>query len=473
MGRLAFEQRVFLLALGAGAAGSVTALVLLWSGGYAPKVQWTLTVVIVLGWLGFAAAARERVVMPLQTLANLLEAMREGDYSIRAREPARGDVLGDLMIEVNQIGELLRSQRFARVDATALLQQVIEEIDVALFTFDAEGRLRLVNRAGERLLAQPSTRLLGRAASDLGLDDLLRDSEPVRTIERAFPGQTGRWQSRRSMFREGGAPTRLLVLSDLSKALRDEERQAWQRLIRVLGHELKNSLAPMKSTAATVSGLLRRDSPPELWRDDAQRGLDMIAERCESLNRFVSSYARLARLPAPRLRPTAIEPLVRRVAELETRYLVAVVDGPSADVAADAGQLEQLLINLVKNGVEAAQETEGEVEVSWRVDEEHVEITVADTGPGLAATQNLFVPFFTTKPGGSGIGLVLSRQIAEAHGGELRLENREDVAHGCVATLRLPRAVSEAPDVRDDGDRDRAPRDREMTEPPAAARRAG
>ncbi|MEM8930433.1 MAG: PAS domain-containing protein, partial [Acidobacteriota bacterium] len=325
------------MTVAAGLPGTLVALGILWFGDYEAKVQWTATVFLLGLWLGFSLAVRERTVMPLQTVANLLESLREGDYSIRAREPGGDDALGDVLYEVNQLGELLRRQRFQRVDATTLLQQVIEEIDVAVFTFDEDYRLRLVNRAGERLMARSADRLLGLSAADLRLDDCL-EGEPARTLERSFPGGAGRWQSRRSTFREAGRPTFLLVLADLSKALRDEERQAWQRLIRVLGHELKNSLAPMKSTATTLAGVLRREHPHEGWRDDAQHGLQMIAERCESLNRFVNAYSKLARLPEPRRRPTPIGPLVRRVAELETRRPVTADDGPERVLEIDADQ---------------------------------------------------------------------------------------------------------------------------------------
>ena len=436
------EQRIFWTAVAAGFPGSSATLLILWFGDYTAKVQWTFSILILALWWGFAFAARQRTVTPLQTLANLLEALREGDYSIRARHPSPEDALGEVMLEVNKLGDLLRDSRFDAVDATALLEKVIEEIDVAVFTFDETSTLRLVNRAGERMMAQPASRLIGRTAGDLGLADLL-EGEAGRTFERSFPGQTGRWHCRRSTFREGGLPNHLLVLSDLSKALREEERQAWQRLIRVLGHELNNSLAPIKSTASTLSRVLRRDDPHEGWREDAERGLEMIAERCASLNRFVAAYSRLARLPSPTLRPTRVAPLVRRVVSFETRLAVEVLDGPEVSVEADPDQLEQLLINLLKNGVEAVLENGGGVRVAWRTVDQELEIMVSDDGPGLPKTQNLFVPFFTTKPGGTGIGLVLCRQIAEAHGGALKLDNRQDQS-GCEARLRLPLSATQA-----------------------------
>ena len=436
------EQRIFWTALAAGMPGSLAVLGILWFGDYSAKVQWTFSILILAVWWGFAFAARERTVTPLQTLANLLEALREGDYSIRARRPSTDDALGEVMLEVNKLGDLLRTARFDAVDATALLEKVIEEIDVAVFTFDETATLRLVNRAGERMMAQPSARLIGRTAENLGLADLLEGAHS-RTFERSFPGQTGRWHCRRSTFREGGLPNQLLVLSDLSKALREEERQAWQRLIRVLGHELNNSLAPIKSTASTLSRVLRRKDRHEGWREDAERGLEMIAERCASLNRFVAAYSRLARLPSPTMRPVLVGPLVRRVVSFETRLPVTVLEGPETSVEADADQLEQLLINLLKNGVDAALETGGGVRIGWSSTEGGLEVVISDDGPGLPPTQNLFVPFFTTKPGGTGIGLVLCRQIAEAHGGTLSLENRSD-GTGCEARLRLPLVDSQA-----------------------------
>ena len=433
------ERRVLLFVLLSGLPGVLAALLLLWRGDYSSKTQWTVAILILCVWLGFALALQERVRHPLQTLSNLLAALGEGDYSIRARGARRDDALGEVMLEVNALGETLRQQRLGALEATALLRTVMAEIDVAIFAFDGEQRLRLVNRGGERLLAQPAERLLGRRAADLGLAHCL-EGAATRTLEMTFPGGPSgpaRWGMRRSPFREQGLPHQLLVIADLSLPLREEERQAWRRLIRVLGHELNNSLAPIKSMAGSLEDLLKREPRPADWNEDMQRGLRVIVARAAALSRFMEAYARLARLPQPRLQPVDVGSWVRRVAGLETRLQVKLKPGPDLTIQADPDQLEQLLINLLRNGVDAALETGGGVIVGWRKNASHVEVRVEDDGPGLSSTGNLFVPFFTTKPGGSGIGLVLSRQIAEAHGGTLTLENRRD-AHGCEARLLLP-----------------------------------
>ena len=433
---LTHDRRVVLLALGAALPAVATALGILWTGDYTPKVRWTLTVLVVLAWLAFTQALRERVVRPLQTVSNLRAAMREEDFSIRARGARPDDALGEVLVEVNALAETLREQRLGALEATALLSRVMAEIAVAVFAFDAEGRLRLVNRFGERLLGQPEPRLRGLRAEELGLASFLDETSP-QILEARFPGGAGRWEIRRSAFRLGGEPHRLLVLADVSRPLREEERQAWQRLIRVLGHELNNSLAPIQSIAGSLQKLATDPEPPADWRADLRQGLTVIAARAEALSRFTTAYARLAKLPPPRLTPVPIEPLVRRVTGLETRLPVGVIPGSAVTVPADADQLEQLLINLVRNAVDAALETRGGVALGWKRSPDSVEIWVADDGPGLPNTTNLFVPFFTTKPGGSGIGLVLSRQIAEAHGGSLTLENRHG-HRGCIARLRIP-----------------------------------
>jgi nitrogen fixation/metabolism regulation signal transduction histidine kinase len=433
---LNFERRIIMLAVVAGLPGSIVALSLLWTGNYTPKVEWTLTVLILGFWWGFAFAVRERVVFPLRTFSNLLAALREGDFSVRARDANVEDALGEVMQQVNAMSETLREQRLGALEATTLLRKVMEEIDVAVFAFDPQQKLRLINRAGERLLAKPAERLTGLTASEIGLAECL-EGEPVQTLPMTFPGGTGTWGMRRSAFREHGIPLQLLVISDLTRPLREEELKAWQRLVRVLGHELNNSLTPIKSISGSLESILSREPLPPDWKDDTCRGLAVISARSESLSRFIGAYARLAKLPRPTIAPVPVGEWVRRVVSLETRLNIAVEPGPEVSIRADADQIEQLLINLLRNAADAALETGGGVKVGWSRNSSYVEVRVEDEGPGLSNTANLFVPFFTTKPGGSGIGLVLSRQIAEAHGGALTLENRRG-GSGCQARLRLP-----------------------------------
>jgi len=437
--RLPHDLRVQLLALAAALPALALAGWLLARSDLQPRTRWTLGTVVVVSWLAFAASAREAVARPLQTLSNLLAALSEEDFSFRARVGRRDDALGQALVEVNALAQTLREQRLGALEATALLRKVMEEIDVAVFAFDAASELQLMNRAGERLLGARSERLIGLGAEAVGLAPFLT-GEPTRTAEAAFPGAAGRFDVRRTSFRQRGKPMQLVVLADVSRALRDEERQAWQRLIRVIGHELNNSLAPIRSVAGSLESLLLREPRPEDWEGDMRRGLSVIAARAESLRRFMEAYAQLARLPAPARRAVELAPLVRRVAGIEPRVRVAVTDGPDLTIDADPDQLEQLLINLVKNAAEAVAGSPGGVRLHWSLVEKPapaIEIRVDDDGPGLPPTANLFVPFFTTKPGGSGIGLVLCRQIAEAHGGTLSLANRTE--GGCRATLRLPR----------------------------------
>src|SRR5690349_5455354 len=278
---LVHEQRILVMSLIAGSPAVITCMIILWwVGDYTPKVQWTLSVLIIGVWLGFSFGLRERVASPLRTLANLLEAMREGDYSIRARGSKGRDAMSEVMVQVNAMSATLRAQRLGALEATTLLKKVMEEIDVSIFAFDAEHRLRLLNRAAERLLGEPAERVLGKEASALGLQAYL-EGDTQHIVQHTFKGGAGRWSIGRSSFREGGLPHQLLVVTDLTRPLREEELKAWQRIVRVLGHELNNSLAPIKSIAGSLENILTRLPRAEDWEDDMKRGLAVIASRSE------------------------------------------------------------------------------------------------------------------------------------------------------------------------------------------------
>jgi two-component system nitrogen regulation sensor histidine kinase NtrY len=427
------EDAVLALAIAAVLIPTLVAMPLLWAGPYELKTKVTFTLFIVLGGGGLALAVRARVMRPLQTLANLTASLRERDYAVRGRHGRRDDALGLAIGELGALAEQLRAERWRDEEAAAGLARVVESLDAAVIAVDSGNVVRLANRTAERLVGRE---LEGATLAELELDELFATDTP-RTIALALPGGRGTWEVRPSEVRLSGMPHRLVVMTDVQHALRAEERQAWQRLVRVLGHEINNSLGPISSIAETLRTGLARPIRPTDFEDDLSRGLEVIERRAAALARFMQSYARLVRLPPPRLGRVDVAAWIGRNVALETRAKVDVAAGPPLVIPGDADQLDQMLINLVKNAAEASAETGGTVRVSWSLAANTVAIVVEDEGHGVADATNLFVPFFTTKPNGSGIGLVLARQIAEAHGGSLVVRNRKH-ARGAEAVIALP-----------------------------------
>lgn len=455
--RLLYEHRVSLYSFLVALPGLLVGTVLVWMQPWSTESRLALVFVELFIWWLLASALQEQTTRPLQTLANVIASLREEDYSFRARNATPEDALGELSLEVNALADMLSNQKVRAIEATALLQRVVDEIDAPLFAFDPASKLRLVNPAGERLLRQSEARMLGRSAVELSLQPCLgADNESI--VELKLNDSQARWLLRRSSFRQNGVPHTLVVLSDVSRALREEERRAWQRLIRVLGHELSNSLAPIKSIAGSLRSRVSATTMAADVRSDVERGLEIIEARSAALHRFLEAYRRLAQMPAPVLREISLGPLIARAAGLETRINVQVQPGPEVIFPADPDQLEQMLINLVRNAADAVLEmststatekspvkqsgadSEGVV-VRWNVDAEDVVLAIEDDGPGLMNPANVFTPFYTTKPNGSGVGLVLSRQIAEAHGGRIEIGNRSN-ARGCSVRVVLPRSPS-------------------------------
>jgi nitrogen fixation/metabolism regulation signal transduction histidine kinase len=383
-----------------------------------------------------AAALIEGMVRPLQTLSNVVSSLREGDYSFRARGAAAPDAIGELAAEVNALADLLQKQRVRSLEATALLGRILEVMHAPLFAFDRENLLQLVNNAGLKLLGLPHARCFGRTARELGLGDLLR--APDQSVHSFSSGST-RWLLRKAFFRQDGAPHTLLLLADVSLPLQEEEQIAWKRLIRVLGHELSNSLAPIKSIAGSLLARVERmEGQDDATLHDFRRGLGVVESRADSLHRFVQSYRLLAQLPPPHLKPVPLAGLLERVAHLEQRLPILLEPGPPVTLNADPDQLEQMFINLLANAVDASLANGSHpVRARWQVADANLLVIIEDRGLGIANTENLFVPFYTTKPAGSGVGLALAQQIARAHGGEIRLLNRDD-GEGARATIRLP-----------------------------------
>jgi len=441
--RLRYEYRIRLWLTILALPTTVSATILIYQQ---TESLWTATAIaaaILLTWAIVASYFFDQLIRPLQTLANVVAALREDDFSFRARGAYRGDSLGDLALEINALASTLQSQRAAARDALTLVERVMTSMQVPVLAFDAAGHLRLLNPAAEQAFQLPRQRCLGRSATELSLNTLLATDDEGLYENEIQPMEVSsaniRWSVRRTTFRLQGVPHSLFVLSDIAAALREEERLAWQRLIRVLSHEINNSLTPIKSIAGSLRARLQDGSAHS--SEELYRGLTVIEERAASLNRFLQAYQQLMRLPAPQLRFLSLEPLLQQVIHLETRLPVTLHRGPAVLLYADADQLQQLLINLIRNAVEAAlSSTDGnapEVVVNWKTTPTSVVLQVRDNGMGLMNPANLFVPFYTTKPEGSGIGLVLAQQIAIAHKGSVSLSNDPQTT-GCVAELRLP-----------------------------------
>jgi two-component system, NtrC family, nitrogen regulation sensor histidine kinase NtrY len=431
-----FETTLVLLALAGGAPAVLVTIALLAAGELSAKVVWTVGPLCVACWIVVPFWLRDRITGRLRTLSSVLEAFREGDYSVRGRHSDRDGALGSAMRELNALGDALRDHRLGAIEASNLLERVMASIDVVVMAVDDRGVVRLANRAAESLVGRPASELVGASVRGLGLEDLLEGEAP-RLFSPVADGATGPFELRRSDFRLAGRPHTLLVLADLHRALRDQEREAWRRLVRVLGHEINSSLAPIQSIGQSLVDLAGRSDRPADWEDDLGTGLSVITRRAGALARFMVAYSKLARLPPPTLAPVEVRSWAERVATLETRSAVHIEGGPDVTIEADGDQLDQLLLNLVKNAADACADNGGGVRVRWTAGPQWMEIRVEDDGPGISDTKNLFVPFFTTKPDGTGIGLALSRQIAEGHGGTLHLEPGPG-GRGAVARLRLP-----------------------------------
>ncbi len=418
--RLPFERRLRLWLF----AFALPTLVLTWLLlRDSPAVALAATVTASLFWLLAATVFLDQFLRPLQTLSNVVAALREDDFSFRARGARRNDALGDLALEINSLAATLQQQRGAANDALTLVERVLSTMQSPVLAFDAAGTLRLLNLAATQHFRLDNP--LGHSAFTLQLEELLAVPD-----QGTYPTQTTRWSVRRATFRLHGVPHTLLVLTDVAAALREEERLAWQRLIRVLGHEINNSLTPIKSIAGTL-----RTRQLALADPDFQRGLTVIEDRAASLNRFLQAYQRLSRLPPPTLVPVLLSQLLTQVAALESRLPVAITPGPQVTLQADPDQLQQALINLLQNAVDAACDPENprppQVGITWTANAIHI----SDNGRGITNPTNLFVPFYTTKPQGSGIGLVLAQQIATAHHGTITLTPANP---GTRATLTLP-----------------------------------
>ena len=436
--RIRFKKRVTRYALLMLAPSVLVMILLLVNGNFSLKVWVTALAFVGITTLIYYRWLMSSIYRPIQSASNLVSAIREGDYSMQSRPSSTQDALGELYHEINLLIEDLKNQHQRAVESRILLNGIMDHTDVAIMAFDSHHRITLSNRAGCELLDVTPGACVGHTAEEFGVEELLsvEESKPFR---HQFPGASGRWTVRRKEFREDGIPQSLLLIQDLSKSLREEERTAWKRLIRVMGHELNNSLAPIKSISGTLNTLVQRENLDEELKEDLEDGLHVIQKRADALSRFVGDYSKIAKLPQPDRSHFSLNALIDRIVNLHDfkGSSISSENCCQVELFADEAQIEQLLINLTKNAIEANGATGGVTTIRCKRELRWILIEVYDEGLGLASSDNLFIPFYSTKPGGSGIGLTLSQQIAENHEGSLELVNRDD-RQGCVARVTIP-----------------------------------
>jgi len=447
--RLGLQFRLLLLlllgaalALGAHAAVALWPLpaVLAWFGWQAPPA-WSgtalgLSLLLILPWLMLLSTL---ALAPLQRLLRALEATvmsyRDGDFSsaIAAPEPGVAYELAALMQAHSELGQALREQRQQIAQRELLLDTVVQNTPVALLLVDDQGRITFANLAARQLLAEG--RSLARAAwadilaqAPAALAEALR-SQGDQFFSVAQGGSDESFHLQQRPVTLLGRAHRLILLRRMTRELSRQEVASWKRVIRVLSHELNNSLAPISSMAHSGAELLRRGDTERLGPV-----LASISARAADLHSFLSGYASVAKLPAPRLAAVDWEAMLARLSPHGAFEIVGELPAQPGNL--DAAQIEQALINLLKNAHEAGS---AEVSVSVRAEGAQWRISVADRGPGMspAVLAQALLPFYSTKRSGTGLGLALAREIAEAHGGRIVLAHRE--GGGLEVSLLLPR----------------------------------
>lgn len=436
---LAFENRLCLLVLAGGLPSLTAAAVAILYLPLSPYPKALLLSLLTVILVACAAVVRSRVRFHLLTLVNLTEAVRLGEYMLRGSQANRNDAMGSLVANINAISGALQQQRVETQETRHLLNKVLSEVDVAILAFDKSLELRLANNMALRLLALEEHEAIGKSSSTLGMDFLLSDDDaPSEAFEYDFPGASGTWRVQRSQHLERGNSFRLLFIVDLRAALRAKELNIWKRLIQVISHEVNNSITPIISLSATAQSLLSDVNLDDELAGELNGALELIAQRSQHLHYFVRRYAEMARLPAPNKILTDISPLLSRLPSLvsDTRVTLDLPPGPLLAYC-DPIQLDLVLVNLMKNAREAMLEA-GVISVRGREERGFWHVEISDEGVGVINRANLFVPFYSTKKNGNGIGLIVSRQIVESHGGSLGLRNRSDRS-GCIAEIRLPK----------------------------------
>ncbi|QLE85802.1 PAS domain-containing protein [Shewanella sp. Scap07] len=386
----------------------------------------------------FAFYLKKIVVNKVRTLTSVVEALTCEDYSMRAKESSSCGVINELSQLINTLANTFAQQSLITKEKHILLNKVINQIDVAIIATDSRDNVTLMNPAAEKLFNRRVERMKGWPIRELGIPATTPEHNK-QVLEFDLKEHKKKIYLHRDEYFENGIKQQLIFITDIQNLLREEERLAWQRLLRVLSHEINNSLAPIASISATLTRFTEANCanlPSEL-NSDLQNGLGVIQERANSLNEFIQSYQQLAKVPPPEKTLFNLEKLVQSITPLFDNIQLRTANGP-IDIYADEVQLKQVLVNLIKNARESmASLPDGKVIICLHRHSSAIEIQVIDSGCGISNMDNIFVPFYTTKEKGTGIGLVLSRQLVVNNGGDLDIRNNDN-GIGAQANIYFP-----------------------------------
>ena len=446
--KIPLEQQLVRLAL---CTSVPLLLILLWTMVYGGISIWLilLTLLVSGGLISYTAyLIHRKLTYQFRSVSNLVSTMAHGDYSLRARRANGSGAVNELTLAVNTLAERLSHQRWESIESQLLLQTIIEHIDVAILALNESGELRLLNPAARTLLNTENNDATSSLQGQLSFLQTFTSGEH-QVVELSFGHQQGRFNIHVEEFREAGKQHKLLFITDVRRLLRREENKAWQSLVRVISHEINNSLSPIASLSQTLMRLIQKQPEHIAGREDLLAGLNIISERATGLGQFIDSYKQLAKLPEPQKQPTSIFSMINKVCALlkETTIEIETADDVIIDI--DPLQMEQVMINLLKNAVEAMAHTNprGRIYIAWTVKEAMFQLTLCDEGCGISNLDNMFVPFYSTKKHGTGIGLVLCRQIIEAHDGRITITNQTN-APGCCVRIELPLSLTTLPHAR-------------------------
>ena len=440
--KVAFEDRLVRIALLGASLPTALSIMFIVSAELSIYLK-ILLIFLLLVVVSYAAfAIWQQVIFQLRTSTNLVEAMTSGDYGLRANNKGVDGALSDFNQLLNKLAQRLAEQSLITREKQILLTKITDQIDVAVVAVDQERNLTLMNPAAERLFKKRFDELEGWPIKTLGLQNVMTEALN-KVTEFEINKDKRKVYVRTDTYFELGEKHHIIFITDIQHLLRDEERLAWQRLLRVLSHEINNSLAPIASISETLTQSFKSEDESKPLSQDSREnlfeGLSVITERAHSLNHFIQDYQKLTRLPLPNKSEFSLRPFMQSICQLFEKSEFNVPD-QDMKVFGDPEQLQQVFVNLFKNAQEANlanNQTSSSIKLEWYARSDNVVIEVCDQGTGINNEDNLFVPFYTTKKQGSGIGLTLSRQIALNHGGDLNLMNKLQ-GPGAQAIFTLP-----------------------------------